>query len=147
MSTFSEKIRTLRKNRGWTQAQLADALNLTESAIQKWEKAKNHPPVNELKRAAEVFSIPAAALIDDEINVPEYFLIDDIPADEFYPRMASSDSTSHQVFDAALIKGATLHRFRNMAGVEYSAIYIGNTEILSCERDHEQGMIDYWNEG
>ena len=69
MSTFSEKIRILRRNKGWTQAQLADALSLSESAIQKWEAEKNAPPVTELKRLAEVFQIPAAALIDDAIDI------------------------------------------------------------------------------
>ena len=35
MSTFSEKIRILRKNREWTQAQLAEALSVSESTVQK----------------------------------------------------------------------------------------------------------------
>ncbi len=40
-----------------------------------------------------------------------------------------------------------LHRFLNKAGEPYSAIYVGRDERLSCERGHEQGMIDYWNQG
>ena len=35
MSTFSEKLRILRKNKEWTQAQLADALSVSESTVQK----------------------------------------------------------------------------------------------------------------
>ena len=50
MSTFSEKIRILRKNREWTQAQLAEALSVSESTVQKWEVDKNTPPVTEIKR-------------------------------------------------------------------------------------------------
>ena len=34
MSTFSEKLRILRKNKEWTQAQLADALSVSESTVQ-----------------------------------------------------------------------------------------------------------------
>ena len=50
MSTFSEKLRILRKNKEWTQAQLADALSVSESTVQKWEVDKNAPPVSEIKR-------------------------------------------------------------------------------------------------
>ena len=144
MSTFAEKIRVLRRNKGWTQAQLAETLSLSESAIQKWEAEKNAPPITELKRLAEVFQIPAAALIDDAIDIPEYYEIDSVPAEEFYPRNACRDATPHQVLDAGLQNGATLHRFQNPTGVPYSAIYIGNTEICSCEREHEQGMVAHF---
>ena len=44
MSTFSEKLRILRKNKEWTQAQLADALSVSESTVQKWEVDKTHRP-------------------------------------------------------------------------------------------------------
>ena len=147
MSTFSEKIRILRKNKEWTQAQLADALSVSESAVQKWETDKNTPPISEVKRLAEVFYLPATTLIDDTVEIPEFFLLESLSADEFWPRPATLDSTPHKVYDAGLIKNANLHRFLNKAGVPYSAIYVGRNEMLSCERDHEQGMIDYWNQG
>ncbi len=146
MSTFSEKIRTLRKNRGWTQAQLAEALSLSESAIQKWEVDKNEPPVSELQRLAEIFSIPAAALLDENIDIPKYYKIEELPADYFSRHPDLTDATPHQIYDANLRKGATLHRFLNKAGVPYSAIYIGSRELMSCERNREQGMVDYWNQ-
>ena len=147
MSTFSEKIRILRKNKEWTQAQLADALSVSESAVQKWETDKNTPPISEVKRLAEVFYLPATTLIDDTVEIPEFFLLESLAADEFWPRPAALDSTPHKVYDAGLIKNANLHRFLNKAGVPDSAIYVGRNEMLSCERDHEQGMIDYWNQG
>lgn len=147
MSAFSNKLRTLRKNREWTQAQLASELSLSESTIQKWEVAKNTPPLSEIKRLAELFYLPLSSLIDDNIEIPEYYFIETIPTEEFYLRLASFDSTPHKVYDAALINNATLHRFLNKAGVPYSAIYVGMSERLSCEREHEQGMIDYWNQG
>ena len=146
MSTFSEKLRILRKNREWTQGQLADALSISESTVQKWEKEKNAPPVAEVKRLAEIFTVPAAALIDDDINIPEYYFIETIDTNEFWPRNAFLDSTPHEVYDAGLIHYATLHRFLNKAGVPYSAIYVGREDRLSCERAHEQRMVDYWNQ-
>ena len=131
----------------WTQAQLAEALSVSESTVQKWEVDKNTPPVTEIKRLADVFYLPVTSLVDDAVDIPEYYYLETIPAEDFYPRPAATDSTPHMVYDAALIKNANLHRFNNKAGEAYSAIYVGRDERLSCERGHEQGMIDYWNQG
>ena len=147
MSTFSEKLRILRKNREWTQDQLADALSVSESTVQKWEVDKNEPPVSEIKRLAEVFCLPVSYLVDDAIDIPEFYFLGSKPAETFWLRNAILDSTPHKIYDAGLIKNAKLHRFLNPRGVAYSAIYVGNDERLSCERGHEQGMIDYWNQG
>ena len=66
MSTFSEKLRILRKNKEWTQAQLADALSVSESTVQKWEVDKNAPPVSEIKRLAEVFALSERPVNDGD---------------------------------------------------------------------------------
>ena len=49
MSTVFEKIRIARTNRGWTQAELADRLCVSESTVQKWEKSKNTPSMAVVK--------------------------------------------------------------------------------------------------
>ena len=137
MSTISEKIRILRKNREWTQAQLADALSVSESTVQKWEVDKNTPPFSEIKRIAMVFYLPVTSLVDDALDIPEFIHLKSIPAEDFYPRNAALDSTPHKVYDAGLKHYAHLHRFQNKVGVPYSAIYVGREERLSCERDYE----------
>lgn len=53
----------------------------------------------------------------------------------------------HEIINDAEIKGGgILHRFKNAAGVPYSAIYIKDEEVFSCEREHEASMIATWNE-
>ena len=84
MSIFSEKIRILRKNREWTQAQLAAALSVSESTVQKWEVGKNMPSVSEIKRLADVFYLPAISLFDDDIIIPEFIFLELIPAAVFF---------------------------------------------------------------
>ena len=145
MNKLSEKIRILCKNREWTQSQLADAICLSESAIQKWETEKNDPPIVELKRLADIFQVSFADLVDDEVEILEYNEIFRIAAGELFEQSAQNDSSSHKIFDAGLRKGATLHRFLNNAGIPYSAIYIGSREVFSCERAQEPQMISYWN--
>lgn len=54
--------------------------------------------------------------------------------------------SDHEVYHTSpwLKGGATLHRFRNAAGVEYSAIYVGRAEQKSAERAHEYIIIIDW---
>ena len=35
--TLNERIKNLRKEKGWTQLQLAEKLNVTDKAVSKWE--------------------------------------------------------------------------------------------------------------
>ena len=140
--TLAEKIKVLRKNREWTQAILSEKVCLSEDAIQKWEAGVNTPPLKAIKQLANVFRIPAAALIDDEIEFPMYVKIEVSPKNVFN----SYDLSGHIVFDASLKECAQLHRFVNKGGCPYSAIYIGTKELMTCKRDNEQNMINYWNE-
>lgn len=140
--TLAEKIKVLRKNREWTQAILSEKVCLSEDAIQKWEAGVNTPPLKAIKQLADVFMIPAAALIDDEIDFPMYIMIDIVSPELLYN---CYDLTDHAVFDADLKEGAHLHRYINKGGCPYSAIYIGTKELMTCERDNEQNMINYWN--
>lgn len=50
------------------------------------------------------------------------------------------------VTEVELEHDGVLHRFKNMAGVPYSAIYVGDIELFSCPREDEERMIQYWNE-
>jgi hypothetical protein len=52
------------------------------------------------------------------------------------------DSVHTVLSDGLLAKhGAELHRFTNGEGVEYSAIYRGDFEEMSCVRRDEERMI------
>ena len=53
-------------------------------------------------------------------------------------------SEIHQIVDIELKDGAELHRFDNVCGVAYSAIYLDGREVFSCERERESSMIVYW---
>ena len=140
--TIGEKIKTMRENREWTQAAMADMLSVSPDTVQKWEVEKNTPPTAEIKRLCELFDVSADLLLDDEISVDAYFEIDRAPG----IFCSGHDEGEHVIYDAALRKEAKLHRFDNPAGCAYSAIYVCGKEVYSCERAHEAQMIKYWNE-
>ena len=52
------------------------------------------------------------------------------------------NDSEHEVID--LCEGAELHRFLNGGGTPYSAIYFGSSEMYSCEREKENGMLIYF---
>lgn len=39
---FGQFISSLRKEKGWTQLELAEKLNVTDKAVSKWERGVSH---------------------------------------------------------------------------------------------------------
>lgn len=55
--SVGERIQTLRKERGISQAQLADALDLSRQAVSKWENDLAAPDTINLIRLADILNI------------------------------------------------------------------------------------------
>lgn len=60
---LSEHIRSLRKARGLTQEQLAEALGVTAGAVYKWESRLSLPELPMLVQLADFFDTSVDALI------------------------------------------------------------------------------------
>ena len=69
---IGEMIRTRRESRGMTQAQLAGAINMSESAIAMYEAGKRRPKDSTVEALADVFNVPKWAILyrEDEM-IPE----------------------------------------------------------------------------
>lgn len=63
---FNEKLQELRKARGLTQEELAEALFVSRTAISKWESGRGHPSIDSLKQIANYFSISIDELLSGE---------------------------------------------------------------------------------
>lgn len=61
---LSEKIKELRKKKGLTQEDLANALNVSRQAITKWESGDGSPDIDNLKNIALYFHVSVDYLID-----------------------------------------------------------------------------------
>lgn len=61
---LNENIRKLRKDAGFTQEQLAEALGVSVSAVHKWESGKAVPELTMLVDIAEFFETSVDALLD-----------------------------------------------------------------------------------
>ena len=63
---FHEKLQELRKNRGLTQEELAEALYVSRTAISKWESARGYPSIDSLKAISGYFSVSIDDLLSGE---------------------------------------------------------------------------------
>ena len=62
-TTMGTMIAALRKERGMTQAELADHMGVTDKAVSKWERDLSCPDVASLPRLAEIFGISLDTLM------------------------------------------------------------------------------------
>lgn len=63
---FHEKLQELRKKRGLTQEELADALYVSRTAISKWESGRGYPSIDSLKEISGFFSVSIDDLLSSE---------------------------------------------------------------------------------
>lgn len=63
---FNEKLLTLRKQKGWTQEELAEALYVSRTAISKWESGRGYPSIDSLKAISKLFSVSIDELLSNE---------------------------------------------------------------------------------
>lgn len=68
---FNVKLQQLRKQRGLTQEQLAEALYVTRTAVSKWESGRGYPNIDSLKAIAGFFSLT----VDDLLSTDELLTI------------------------------------------------------------------------
>ena len=68
---FNEKLQELRKSRGLTQEELAEALFVSRTAISKWESGRGYPSIDSLKEISRYFSVS----IDDLLSGDQLIMI------------------------------------------------------------------------
>ena len=61
---LGEMISFLRKEKGMTQSELAEKMNVTDKAVSKWERNLSCPDVNSIPMLAEVLGITVEELLN-----------------------------------------------------------------------------------
>lgn len=63
---LGEKIQHLRKQKNYTQSELADMLYVSRAAISKWETGKGNPNLDSLQDISKIFGISINELLSNE---------------------------------------------------------------------------------
>lgn len=61
--TFAEKLTELRKQRGWSQEELGERLDVTRQTVSKWELGSTTPEMEKLAAMSELFGITLDELV------------------------------------------------------------------------------------
>ena len=87
--TLGERIKQARKNKGLTQEELADLLNITARGLQNYERNTRQPRIEMLNKIAKILRVPLESLVLDNfipndklINLVDLNLQGITPSDE-----------------------------------------------------------------
>lgn len=63
-----ENLKKIRKDKGLTQKEVADAINITQTCLANYESGRNYPDVQILKRLCDFFGVTADYLLDFQLT-------------------------------------------------------------------------------
>lgn len=63
MKSIGETIAFLRKEKGMTQNELAEKMNVTDKAVSKWERDLSCPDINTISKLADVLNVSVEELL------------------------------------------------------------------------------------
>jgi len=67
--TFGEKLKEARKKAGLTQVQLAEKMNVSRSAVAKWENSNGMPDIENMKLLAQLLNVSIDYLLKDDSTI------------------------------------------------------------------------------
>lgn len=67
---LADKIIALRKQKGWSQEQLAEQLDISRQSVSKWESGNSIPDLDKIIKLSELFGVSTDYLLKDEIEEP-----------------------------------------------------------------------------
>ena len=63
---FSEKLKLLRKNKGFTQEEFAEQLNVSRIAVAKWEAGQSYPDIMNLIQISNIMNVSVDYLVKEQ---------------------------------------------------------------------------------
>ncbi|MBS6622759.1 MAG: helix-turn-helix transcriptional regulator [Faecalibacterium prausnitzii] len=97
--SFPDKLREARKNKGYTQAQLAELLGIAKTTLTGYEKGNREPDVYKIKRLVEILDVKSDWLLDVETREDEIYTEHEI---EMIAKYRSLDERGRQTVDDVL---------------------------------------------
>ncbi len=67
--SFGIKINKLRKQKGMTQSELAEALNYSDKAISKWERQESVPDAFTIYKISKLFGVSIDDLFNEQVDI------------------------------------------------------------------------------
>lgn len=120
---FNEKLQQLRKNRGLTQEELAEAIYVSRTAISKWESGRGYPNIESLKALSKFFAVSI-----DELLTGEKIL--DIAEEENKFRISRIKNLVFAILDIAVLLFLFLPLFGEKSYNGFAAVSLLNAASI-----------------
>lgn len=85
---LSKKLVQLRKKKGLTQMELAEALNVSRQAISRWEVGEAIPSTENLAYLSQLYGVSVDFILNDKEDIPE----ETVPEEQETPNKESGTS-------------------------------------------------------
>lgn len=66
---FGEKLSFLRKQRGMTQLELAEKLDISRQSVSRWEQGTSEPSTENLVSIGKLFGVPVDDLVNESVQL------------------------------------------------------------------------------
>ena len=112
---LSDNIKSLRKNKGYTQEELAARINVVRQTVSKWEKGFSVPDAEALQRLADVLEVD----IKELLGAPA---LSEQKSDEVVEQLA-------RINEQLVIKNRRAHRIWKTIGIIF-AVFVAVNVLL-----------------
>ena len=129
MSYFSEKLYELRKEKGFSQEELAEKLNVARQTISKWETGMTVPDTNNLIELSKIFGIS----IDEFVGNDEFIKKDDREENKESKNNNKKKKIIKRVITILLI--LALLTYLITIGIRWGIIYLFQINLVKKELD------------
>lgn len=68
---LADKITALRRQKGWSQEELAHQLDVSRQAVSKWESASAIPDLERILKMSQIFEVSTDYLLKEELEEPD----------------------------------------------------------------------------
>lgn len=112
---LSDNIKSLRKNKGYTQEELAARINVVRQTVSKWEKGFSVPDAEALQRLADVLEVDIKELLGAPV-------VSEQKSDEVVEQLA-------RINEQLVIKNRRAHRIWKTIGIIF-AVFVAVNVLL-----------------
>lgn len=113
---LSDNIKSLRKNKGYTQEELAVRINVVRQTVSKWEKGLSVPDAESLQRLADVLEVDVKELLGAPV-------VSEQKNDEVVEQLA-------RINEQLVIKNRRAHRIWKTIGIIFAVFVAFNVLLI-----------------
>ena len=144
--TFAEKLKSIRKQAGMSQEQLAEKLSVSRQAVTKWETDAGIPDIENIMAISALFDISIDELLSNERGAKK-------PTDYLYESITEYDIDEPKRYDMKFggakqfqLSGYEGEKIRAAVGTPGNAVHHGALLKHIADRPAEQAAVEVYDD-